>query len=90
MWFFVLGLFLLLYNEIRVFLRIRNFSPAIVLILWVFVTFVGIGLWIPLDWDRYYITVVSGVSIVLGYTFDRLLRGFCYVFSNAVKQKIRS
>lgn len=87
MWFFCFGLFLLLCNEIRVFLRIRNFSPAIVPILWVFVTFAGIGLWIPLDWDRYYITVISSIAIVLGYAFDRLLRGFYYVFSIVVKQR---
>lgn len=70
---FLIGLFLLTYEEGKHLLKDTRPTYYSVLILWVILTFVLIVAWIPLDWGRYYLPVVPCVVMVTGYGIDRMI-----------------
>ncbi|HJQ85013.1 MAG TPA: hypothetical protein VKA21_13100 [Candidatus Binatia bacterium] len=41
-------------------------APATIVLLWSGVTLAGVTLWIPLDWDRYYLPLVAVVAVLAG------------------------
>jgi 4-amino-4-deoxy-L-arabinose transferase-like glycosyltransferase len=73
---FALGVFMLLYEELKHFRKERKVSLRSLILIWFIVSFVGVALWIPLKWDRYYLPVIPGVVIILGYSIDRILAAF--------------
>lgn len=70
---FILGLIILLYTEIK---HIRNnCKPSLrsIVILWAIITFLSITVWLPLDWDRYYLPIVLCVVMISGYIIDKII-----------------
>jgi hypothetical protein len=71
---FLIGLGLLSYSEVKYFLEKRKLSYKSIILIWVMVTFIGIILWIPLDWDRYYLPVISCVTVITGYSLAIIIK----------------
>lgn len=70
---FLLGLMMLLYTEAKYLLMNLRLSLKSIIIIWTFITFVGIIAWIPLDWPRYYLPVTLCIVIVIGFCLDTLI-----------------
>ena len=64
---FLIGLSLLFYSEVKYFFERGKLSYKSIILLWVLVSFIGTILWIPLDWDRYYLPVIPCVTVITGY-----------------------
>lgn len=74
--FFLLGLIMLLYTELKYLLKNYRLSLRSIIILWIVITFVATITLIPLDWDRYYFPVIPCVAIMLGYSSDKIIEKF--------------
>jgi hypothetical protein len=70
---FVLGFIMTLCAEIRYMRRECGPTERSLILLWVLVLFVGIILWIPLDWPRYYLPVVPCVALLSAYSLKSIL-----------------
>ena len=81
---FLLGLIMLLYNEVKDLLRNSKPSSRSIVIIWTAITFIGIISWIPFDWERYYLPVVPCIVIMEGYCIAKIY-DICVVL---IKQRI--
>ncbi|MGA1825572.1 MAG: ArnT family glycosyltransferase [bacterium] len=70
---FLLGCTMLLYGEVKY--LIQNYQPSCntIIILWTFITFIGIIIWIPFDWPRYYLPVIPCIVMITGYCIDKII-----------------
>ncbi|MBN1687677.1 MAG: phospholipid carrier-dependent glycosyltransferase [Candidatus Omnitrophica bacterium] len=75
LYLFVLGIGCLMWNEIKMLWHRWLPSEGAILLLWVIIAYGGISLWIPLDWDRYYLPIIPGVTLVVAFAIEALLRG---------------
>ncbi|MFC1754819.1 ArnT family glycosyltransferase [Thermoproteota archaeon] len=73
---FIVGLFMLCRDELCNIFKNQTLSNNCIIILWVFVMFIGTIIWIPLDWERYYLPVVPCIAIVSGYSISKII-DFC-------------
>jgi len=71
--FFVFGFLMLIYNEITGYRKNRVLSDRFIIITWVVVVFCGIIYWIPLDWDRYYLSLIPCIAIIIGYCLGEII-----------------
>jgi hypothetical protein len=78
---FLLGLTMLLYNEVKYLFENSKPSFKSIIILWTFITFIGIIVSIPFDWPRYYLPVVPCIVIVIGFCLDTLIDRFYLLVS---------
>lgn len=69
--FFVFGIIALLKKEITNFLR-KDITFNNLLIIWVFITFLGIIYWIPMDRARYYLPLIPCVIIIECYGINNI------------------
>jgi len=76
---FIGGLILLLYCECKYLLARSKPSFNGIIILWTFITFIGIIVWIPFDWPRYYLPVVPCIVIITGYCISKIIDK-CYLY----------
>jgi len=76
--FFIIGLTGLLRREIHYYRNEGKFSPGAFILVWVVGLFLGILVWIPLDWPRYYLPLfppqVVLVSSGIYFFMEWLLR----------------
>ena len=70
---FLLGLIMLLYHEVKYLIRNSKPSSRSIIIIWTVITFIGITIWIPFDWSRYYLPVIPCIVIVIGFCLDTLI-----------------
>ena len=70
---FLLGSIMLVYGELRYFVRHRRISIRSVPILWIVLFFIVITIWIPLDWDRYYLPLLPPIALLISYGIDRVI-----------------
>ena len=75
---FLLGLTILLYNEARYLLENSKPSCNSIIIIWTFITFIGIIAWIPFDAARYYLPVIPCIVIITGYCMVKIIDR-CYL-----------
>lgn len=70
---FILGVAVLLYVEFKC-LR-ENYIPSLrsIVIIWLVITFTGMTVWIPIDWQRYYLPFVPCIVMMLGYGIDKVI-----------------
>ncbi len=68
-----IGFFKLLYSEIKYYLRSQMLSVRSIILVWFFISFIGIIFWIPLGWERYCLPLVPFEAITLGYIIDKIL-----------------
>ena len=64
---------LYLYFEFKYLLTRSAPSLNSIIILWTFITFVGIIVWIPFDWSRYYLPVIPCIVIITGYCINKII-----------------
>ncbi len=69
---FLLGLAMLFFTEIKYIFSNAKPSLQSIIILWAVVTFTGITIWIPLNWDRYYLPILPCIVIVEGYCMAKI------------------
>jgi len=73
---FIFGLIIVVYAEIEYFIKNNKLSLKSIIILWFFVTFIGMGIWLPLDWDRYYLPIIMCVAVITGYGLSEIIGKF--------------
>ena len=74
---FIVGLTMLLYYEFKYLLANSKPSFNSIIILWTLITFIGIIMWIPFDWPRYYLPVIPCIVIITGYCINKLIDKCC-------------
>jgi hypothetical protein len=73
---FLIGLVILLYTEVKYIYNNSKPSLKSIIILWTAVTFTGITIWIPLDWERYYLPIIPCIVIIEGYCIAKIFDTF--------------
>lgn len=74
---FIIGLTMLLYGEFKYLLANSKPSFDSIIILWTFITFIGIMVWIPFDWPRYYLPLIPCIVIITGYCINKIIDKCC-------------
>jgi hypothetical protein len=74
---FILGLTMLLYYEFKYLLANSKPSFNSIIILWTIITIIGIIVWIPFDWPRYYLPVIPCTVIIIGYCINKIIDVCC-------------
>ena len=70
---FLLASAMLLYGEVKYILKNYRASLRSIIFIWIAVTFFGIIVWIPIDWDRYCLPLVPCVAMMIGYGIDKII-----------------
>jgi len=81
LFFFIIGFIGVCISEYQYVRDNRHFSLRAYVVLWVFLLFIGIVAWIPLDWSRYYLPMfpaqVIMVTFGLTISFSWLYHAIC-------------
>ncbi len=70
---FITGLVILFYTETRHVIQNGALSMKSIVLVWTLITYIGIMVWIPLDWDRYYLPVVPCVAMMCAFGTERFI-----------------
>jgi 4-amino-4-deoxy-L-arabinose transferase-like glycosyltransferase len=72
---FLLGFFALILKAVKALIHDKKLPPDGLVLLYALILFAGTVLWIPMDWDRYFLPLVPPIALFCAFAADLFIMG---------------